>query len=139
MTIDKIDIKNIIPQREPFAMIDCLVEYSSKSATSILQIKSSNILVENNYFSAAGILENMAQTAAAQLGYEAFLKNLEPPVGFIAAVKNFSVIENPAVGTQIKTIIAYTATIINIHIVNAVTYLNDKEIASAELRIFIQE
>ncbi len=139
MIIENISLEKIIPQRAPFAMIDCLVKHSSKAATSSLQISSSNILVENNYLSAAGMLENMAQTAAAHLGYEAYLRDLEAPVGFIAAVKNFIVNENPVVGTQIETTIEYTNTIINIHIVNAVTYLNDKEIAKAELRIFIQE
>lgn len=139
MNLENIKLENIIPQKAPFTMIDCLVEHSNKSATSTLQIKGSNVLVENNSFSAAGILENMAQTAAAQLGYEAFLKNLDAPLGFIAAVKNFSIIENPVVDTQIKTKIEYISTIINIHIVNAVTYFNDKEIASAELRIFIKE
>ena len=139
MIADNINLDNIIPQRAPFAMIDGLLEHSSKGATSSLQVLSSNILVENDKLSAAGMLENMAQTAAAHLGYEAFIRGLDAPIGFIAAVKNFNIINQPAVGDQVKTKIEYTNTILNIHIVNAVSYLNDEKSAEAELRIFIQE
>lgn len=139
MLIDKDNISKVIPQRKPFIMIENLLFCSEKEAGTSLNIECDNCLAENGHFSSAGILENMAQTAAAYLGYDAYLHNLPAPIGFIAAVKNFEIKQLPKVNSQITTHIKYEEEILNIHVVQASVNQNNEEIAHAELRIFIKD
>jgi predicted hotdog family 3-hydroxylacyl-ACP dehydratase len=139
MIINNIDIRLLIPQREPFVMIESLLRHSKKSAMSSFTILSDNVMLEDNMLSEEGLLENMAQTAAAHLGYITYVEGFDSPIGFIAAVKNLSISKLAHVGETIETTITYTNTILNIHLVNAAVTLNGIEIANAELRIFIKE
>lgn len=139
MILAKDKIHLILPQQEPFIMIDTLLQHNETSTTTQLTIADNNIMVSNGLFSAAGHLENLAQTAAAYLGYTAFLKGLPAPLGFIASVKNYSIFEHAKVNDTVVSKIEYQSAILNIHIVNATCTCNGKLLNQAELRIFIQE
>lgn len=139
MILGKEKIHLILPQREPFIMIDSLLEHDETSTTTQLTVDADNLMVSNGFFSAAGHLENLAQTAAAYLGYTAYINGQPAPLGFIASVKNYNVIERAKVNETIISRIEYQSAILNIHIVKATCVCNGKEINNAELRIFIQE
>lgn len=132
-------LERILPQRSPFILISALKNYSETEAVTTFKIAESHLLAENGVLSEAGILENMAQTAAAQLGYKALLNGIVSPLGFIAAVRNFEVNAYPKTGQEIETKIAYANVVLNIQVVNAEVFLEGQKIASAELKIFIQE
>ena len=44
------DIKSLIPQREPIIMIDKIVSHSDEKTSTSLTIKETNIFVEKNIF-----------------------------------------------------------------------------------------
>ncbi|HEY0261605.1 MAG TPA: 3-hydroxyacyl-ACP dehydratase [Chitinophagales bacterium] len=132
-------LEKILPQRNPFILISALNDYSETTAVTTFVIAENHLLVENGTLNEAGLLENMAQTAAAQLGYKALLNGIVAPLGFIAAVKNFEVISYPKIGQKIETKIAYVNVVLNIQVVNAEVFLCGEKIASAELKIFIHE
>ena len=54
-------------------------------------------------FTEPGLLENIAQTAAARAGYEAKKENEPVRVGYIGAVKNFEVFDLPGLHDMIET------------------------------------
>lgn len=139
MLIKKENINLIIPQQQPFVMIDNLIECEAERVLTNFIVRKENALFENNHFSESGMLENMAQTAAAYLGYDSYIKVLPPKVGFIAAVKNFEISSVLNEFDEIYTEAIYTQQVLNIHIVNATIFCNKKPIAKAELRIFINE
>lgn len=130
-------VKKYIPQREPMIMVDKLVEYKKSSTHSAFTILPNNVFVSDSYFIEAGLLENMAQTAALSKGYEYSLKNEKPPLGFIGAVKNFEVVKLPKIGDTISTIISIKHQVLNASIINAQISLNSKVIAFCELKIFL--
>ncbi|MEO8117090.1 MAG: hypothetical protein ABI653_05520 [Bacteroidota bacterium] len=68
------NILKLIPQRPPFVMVDHLINADEKTAETSFLILPENLLVENGFLSEAGLMENMAQTAAAKAGYEASKK-----------------------------------------------------------------
>ncbi len=131
------DIINYIPQREPMLLVHRLLEHSDKLTMSGFDIEERNILVHNGYLSEAGLLENMAQTAALSKGYECAQKNQKPPIGFIGAVKNLKVQQLPEIGKQIQTHIVPKHEVLNASIVDATVFCDAREIASCELKIFI--
>jgi len=139
MILDQNKIKLILPQQAPFIMIDSLINFSDTSAETSLFVHPENLLLEKDKFSVAGMIENMAQTAAAHMGYSAFLQSLSPPVGLIAALRNLDIILQPSVNSTIFTKIEYIQTVLNIQIINASITLENKKIATVELKIFIQE
>lgn len=139
MNLVDINIELLIPQRKPFIMIDHLLDYKEDSARTSFVVKEDNVLVQNGFFSEEGMIENMAQTAATYLGYDSYIKGLDAPVGFIAAVKNLKILANIKQETKIVTTIKFSNTILNINIVDAEIKQDDKIVAQAELRIFINE
>ena len=130
-------IKKYIPQREPMMMVDTLISHSEETTISAFTIANDNVLVSNGKFTEAGLLENMAQTAALGKGYEFVEKGEKPPLGFIGAVKNFKVFHLPKVNDILETQITIKHQVLNASIVSAFIRNNNIEMASCELKIFL--
>ena len=130
-------IKNYIPQREPMIMVGNLLSYEEISIKSSFVIDQDNILVDNRVFSEAGLLENMAQTAALGKGYEFSLLNKEVPLGFIGGVRNFAVYHLPKVTDRLETTITVKHKMMNVTMADAQVFVKDVLYASCELKIFI--
>jgi 3-hydroxymyristoyl/3-hydroxydecanoyl-(acyl carrier protein) dehydratase len=130
-------IKQYIPQREPMMMVDELIKHGDGETVSAFKILADNVLVDGSHFSEAGLLENMAQTAALGKGYEFVEKNEQPPIGFIGAVKNFEIIELPVVGSYLQTHLKLKHEVLNASIVDVEVICEDKTVARCELKIFI--
>lgn len=129
-----------IPQAPPFEMIDRLITVDEQGViTTELTIQASNVLVADGVFSTAGLIENMAQTAASGVGFEAFNAGRKPEVGFIGAIKSFQVSALPKVGEHIATVVTPITQIGHVQVVQGAVYLNAVTIASAEFKIFLQE
>ena len=130
-------IENYIPQRKPMVMIDALVEVSSTRATSSFVIKPGNIFVKNNVLSAEGLIENIAQTAAAQNGSWFNQQQLPVPLGFIAALKDVTVFALPKVHTTLATHIEIVNQVFDVTIVKGTCYEGSTLLLELEMKIFI--
>ena len=60
-------------------------------------------MVDDGKFTEAGLMENIAQTAAAGAGYVMLQSDEEVAIGYIGAVKNLEVVALPNVGDIINT------------------------------------
>jgi len=129
----------MIPQKPPMVMIDKIITVSTKKALTAFTIKKENIFCEEGLFQAAGLTENMAQTAAAQVGYLSYQAGEKPPVGFIGAIKNLEIEHLPKVGTEIHTSIEIEHEIMGFTIINAVSKQGEVILASCQMKIFIAE
>lgn len=128
-----------IPQAPPFEMIDELLTAADGSAVTQLTIRPDNVLVDGQVFTTAGLIENMAQTAAAGAGFEAHSRGAPPQVGFIGAVKGFVAVSLPVVGDRITTKTTLLNLIGNVQVVKGEVFLEEQCIASAEYKIFLQD
>ena len=137
MIATKEDILKFIPQRYPVVMIDTLIDCNEKETITSLTIEPENMFCENDIFTEAGLMENMAQTAAAKVGYEYMLLNKPVPPGFIGAVKNLEVTKFPKVGATINTRISIENEVFGITLISGSVSLNGFEIASAEMKIVL--
>ena len=97
------DIKNLIPQKEPFIMVDTLKSHSESEAISSFTIQKDNVFFDNPTLNEAGVIENMAQTVALHTGYEYFLKGMLAPTGYIGAIKNIDILKLPVLNETIST------------------------------------
>lgn len=136
--IQDTNIEQFIPQRPPFVMVEKLLEAKEESSKTSFTIEADNILVKNGSFTESGLVENMAQTVAAGTGATYQEKNEQVPVGFIGALKSLNVMELPKVGDTITTEVKLVTQVMNASVVQAKTFIGDKEIANCELKIFLQ-
>jgi 3-hydroxyacyl-[acyl-carrier-protein] dehydratase len=139
LLIDREDITQFIPHRNPFVMVDNLLEHSSEHVVSSFEIRPDNVLVTDGYFQEAGIIENIAQTVALHSGYEAINKKMPPKVGFIAAIKDFKLFNLVPVGQELFTTTTVTHNMGDILIIKGSSEYLGVPVASCEMRLFLEK
>lgn len=132
-------ILQYIPQRPPIVLISRIYKCDETTVITGFDISNEHILTRNGKLTESGIIENMAQTAASMAGYEAVIKKCEPRVGFIANVKNLIINFLPEAGNEILTEVKTKTQVMNVSIIEANSYCNDKLVATCEMKIFLQE
>lgn len=131
-------MESYIPQKQPMVMISGMVKSAEQSTISELHITADNLLVERDCLSEAGIVENIAQTAALHAGYN--LKPGEPiKTGFIAALKNLQIYQLPKVGSRIETEIKLQHIVFGTTVIAGKVMLGDTLLADCEMKIYVQE
>ena len=99
MEIDKIDIHELLPQREPFVMVGRMVYFDMGRCATRTRIAPGNLFVEKGRFTASGIIENIAQTCAARIGYiNKYILKKGIQLGFIGAIRNMNLYRCPEAG-----------------------------------------
>ena len=133
------DIKSVIPQREPIIMIDKIVNHSDEKTSTSLTIKETNIFVEENIFQSSGLIEHIAQSSAARMGMQTTEEGKKPLLGYIASIKNMMINRLPKVGETILTEIIVTNHINNIIVVQGESKVDNIVVSNCELKVFIEE
>jgi len=131
------DILSLIPQRPPFVMIDKLLYFNETVTQTSFLITDENIFVETGEFCEAGLIENIAQTAAARAGYVARLENKPVSAGYLGAVKNFEIMDLPKINDELITEIKLENQVFDIMIISGRVYYKDKLVATCEMKIFV--
>lgn len=127
-------IRNLIPQKSPFVMVDSLTYYSSDKVVSGFTIKVENLFVESHRFEAPGLIENMAQTIALHTGYKYFLENRPAPVGYIGAIKKVEIFKLPKVDQELVTTANILHEIMGVTMVSAKIECEDIVLAQSEMK-----
>jgi predicted hotdog family 3-hydroxylacyl-ACP dehydratase len=133
------DIKSLIPQREPIIMIDKIVSHSDEKTSTSLTIKETNIFVEKNIFQSSGLIEHIAQSSAARMGIQTTEEGKKTLLGYIASVKSMMINRLPEVGETILTEIIITNQINNVIVVKGESKVENIVVSSGELKVFIEE
>lgn len=132
------DILPLIPQRPPFVMISKLLSSDEHSTRTSFLVTDENIFVEKGLFREPGLMENIAQTAAARAGYLARLNNLPVQVGYIGAVKNLEIAGLPETGDELITEIKIKDQVFDVTIISGTVWCGDTLVAQCEMKIFIR-
>ena len=117
-------------------MVSGLVSVSENSARSSFLINADNVFVKNNLFQEAGLLENMAQTAALGAGYVAKAANKPVLIGYIGAIKDLEIFNLPKVNDELITGITIENRILNVTVISGKVWHNDYLIAQCEMKLF---
>ncbi|MCQ2959301.1 MAG: pseudouridylate synthase [Bacteroidales bacterium] len=138
----EISILELLPQRPPFVMVDKLTTIEEKTATSQFEVKSDNIMLgDNGKLSAGGLIENMAQTCAARIGYVSrFLESQKVKIGVIGSIKNLVIHSYPAVGETITTTVEETFSgLMNMTLLNAKVECAGSLLAECEIKVALTD
>jgi len=131
------NILELIPQAPPFVMVGQLTYSDEVLTRSIFTITDDNCMVFNGFFTEGGLLENIAQTAAARVGYIAKAENKLITGGYIGAVKDFEVLFLPAVGNDIVTEVKIENQIFNVCVITGQVWCNNTLAARCEMKVFL--
>lgn len=135
-----IDIHKLLPQQEPFVMISSLVRFDMQTTVTETIVSADNMFVEDGVFTAPGIVENIAQTCAARIGYvNKYILKKDIQLGFIGAIRDLKVKQLPKVGDTITTTISVIDSVFGMTLVDAVVLNNGAEVVSAQMKIAVKE
>lgn len=118
-------------------MIDRLVEVLGKTTVTSFQIRADNVFCENGEFREPGLIENIAQTAAAGVGSKPGNIGGEPPLGYIGGLRNLKIHGFPRIGQEVITTVTVEHEVFNATVVQGNICLNGRLIAECELKIFL--
>ena len=82
-------IFQLIPQRPPIVMIDTVLNATDTTITTSLTVTPDNIFIRNSHLEEAGLIEHIAQSAAALAGIDSMRQHQMPKIGFVGEVKDF--------------------------------------------------
>lgn len=121
-------------------MVGKLLHFDMGKTLTSTEIVCDNIFVENGVFSASGIIENIAQTCAARIGYvNKYILKKGIQLGFIGAIRNLNLYRYPKVGEVIETSIITIEEIFGMTLVTATVNVGEEIIAESEMKIALSE
>ena len=136
MEIYNIDIKTLLPQQPPFIMVDRLIQCEVMVTRTEFRVRADNLFLQDGIFLESGLIENIAQTCAARMGYFNTIVNPDQvKLGFIGSIKNLNIYRNLVVGELLETQINVQSEVFNIKLVNATVHVGNVLIAECEMKI----
>lgn len=135
-----IDIHEVLPQQEPFVMISRIVLLDAVRTICETEIHPDNIFVEDGCFSASGLIENIAQTCAARIGYiNKYMLKKAVQIGVVGAIRKMEIFDLPKVGQQISTIVEVKEEVFGMTLASAKVLQGDQILASTEMKIAVRQ
>ncbi|WP_426670192.1 3-hydroxyacyl-ACP dehydratase [Mucilaginibacter sp. McL0603] len=129
----------LIPQKPPFVMVGKLLYTDAELTRSSFTVNGDNVFVKDSLFQEAGLMENIAQTAALRAGYLAQIEDKPVAVGYIGAVSSFEIFDLPKVDDEIITEITVENQIFDITVLSGKVWLNENLMAKCEMKLFISK
>ncbi len=137
---ESIDILKLLPQQPPFVMVDKLLHFDPQVTITGLRIEKDNIFVENGIFTPSGLIENIAQTCAARMGYiNQFIYKDNVKLGFIGSVRNLEIARCPKAGEVLTTSIKIMEEVFQMTLVEAEVKVGEEIIVTSEMKIALSD
>lgn len=135
-----IDVLELLPQRPPFVMIDHLLHFDEVLTVTSFEVRQDCLFAEGNILNPCALVENIAQTCAARMGYiNRYVYNDNVKLGFIGSIKNLSVLRPVKMGEVLTTSIEVVEEVMQLTLVNATVKIGDEVIVTAEMKIALSD
>lgn len=135
-----IDILELLPQRPPFLMVDRLEDFEPEVSVSSFDVPQECLLARDGHLSEAGILENIAQSCAARIGYVNLrLRHESVKIGIIGSVKDLEICFLPEAGAHLVTTVRVLSEVFSITLVEAKVMTGDAQVASCQMKISLTD
>lgn len=138
--LEKIDVLTLLPQRPPFVMIDCLTHFDEVVTTTRFAVREDNLFMEGGVLNSCALVENIAQTCAARMGYiNSYICKENVKLGFIGAIKRLEIVRPAREGEVLTTSIEVMQEVGAVTMVNATVKVGDETIVTAEMKIALSD
>lgn len=129
------DILTLLPQRPPMVMVDKLLHCDPEVTETEFAVREDNIMVDNGKMSAFGLIENIAQTCAARMGYINLVSGKAVQIGVIGALRNIEIHSLPVVGLTIETRIDVSDEVFGMTLAQASSRCGEQTLATGTIKI----
>ncbi len=134
-----VDIHELLPQQEPFVMIGVLTYFDEVRTVTETIIRPDNLFVDEGRFSASGLIENIAQTCAARIGFvNKYIRQQGIQLGFIGAIRNLEVRRLPRVGQTITTTVDVIEDIFGMTLAEATITSEGETLVTTQIKIAVK-
>ena len=133
-SLNDINIQDLLPQKPPFIMVDRLVSLDDKTVTTEFEIREDNIFLSDGHLLASGLIENIAQTCAAGIGYKIKGGTGSVKIGVIGAINNLNINRPPQKDEKITTIVSFMGEVFQMIMFDAIVKFGDEELATVSIR-----
>lgn len=137
--IQDIPLKELIPQKPPFVMIDRLMSSDAVFSVTELEVRPDNLFVDNGRMTAAGLVENIAQTCAARIGYINLNSGETVKIGVIGSISNLDIARTPKVGEHLVTTIKLLEEVFQVTLVEAMVKSDEEVLAQCNMKIALTD
>lgn len=133
------DVLVILPQRPPFIVIDHLLKVDDEITVTDYTVPAEGVFTSpDGYMHEAGVVENIAQTCAARIGYLNLHNGVH--VGVIGAVRKLSFNMQPKVGDLLTTTIRIESEAFGITLASAkVENASGEIVAEGEMKVMVDK
>ncbi|MDR2773739.1 MAG: pseudouridylate synthase [Tannerella sp.] len=142
MTPEEFDISELLPQRYPFIMVDRLTYYDPVITKTIFRVNDDNLFCRNGVMEESGLIEIIAQTCAARMGYKEKTETHRDgriKIGVIGMIKKMEIFRNPYAGEELETTIEIVADVFNSTLVETKIESGNETLATCEMKIYLTE
>lgn len=137
--METINVLDLLPQRPPFIMIDKLVFSDEVVTTTKFLVRSDNIFMEGDVLNACALVENIAQTCAARMGYINYVNHEKVRIGFIGSIRNLNILRPVRLGELLTTSIEVKEEVMQLTLVEASVRVGDETVVTAEMKIALSD
>jgi len=138
-SLETINVLDLLPQRPPFIMIDRLVFSDEVVTTTKFLVRSDNIFMEGDVLNACALVENIAQTCAARIGYINSVNHEKVRIGIIGSVRNLNILRPVRLGELLTTSIEVKEEVMQLTLVEASVRVGDETVVTAEMKIALSD
>ena len=140
------ELFRLIPQRPPMVMIDRFYGIEENTSWSGLTVTTDNLFCQSEehtlpicVLQETGIIEHIAQSAAARVGYIYMLRKEPVPLGFIGSVEKMKLFRLPSAGAELYTGITIVQEVFDITLITAEVKENDELLAECRMKIYLKK
>lgn len=135
-----IDIRELLPQKDPFILVDELVAWNEAETRTRFTVREDGIMVRAGRLSAAGMVEVMAQTSAARIGYiHKYILHRPVAMGYIGAVKALTVNREVRVGETVDATLRVVAEAGPLTRISVLLSVRSEAVAWGEMTVALQQ
>ena len=135
-----VNIAELLPQQKPFVMISDLVSFSYERTVTRFHVQDDNVFIEDGRLVPEGLVENVAQTCAARIGFiNKYILHKPVSVGYVCSVKEFRINRSPLIGETLVTEVDLKGEYGNMLIVGAAVKAGEETIAEGSMVIALDE
>ncbi len=136
----KVDVKGILPQREPYLMVSRLLSYSNEKTVVEYVVADDCVFCEDGRLQGEGLVEVVAQACAARIGFiSRYILHRPVNIGYVCALKDFRIFRTPASGERLVTTIEVKADYGSMQMVFAQVGSPAGEVAEGTMSIALDE
>lgn len=135
-----IPIETLLLQAPPFRFVDRLDRFDREEVATSFTVPADGPLVEDGCLTEAGLVENMAQSSAARIGYiSVYIDHVPVRIGYLGQIKNLEINRLPRCGEVLSTTVRLRQDVFGITLVEARVCQGEEMVAQAAVKTALRD